>query len=67
MNKDDYDKDLLDKRNAHFRKVNEAQARRWKPCKHEQCTSCYGTGITEMLTPCVHMISCDCPKCSPFL
>lgn len=35
-------------------------------CLHDNCTSCDGTGIRkDGLGPCVHMISCPCPKCSP--
>lgn len=37
----------------------------WKPCLHDSCTSCHGTGIRYDGISCVHMISCDCPKCSP--
>ena len=35
-------------------------------CLHELCTKCKGTGISKIDgTPCIHMISCPCPKCSP--
>lgn len=39
----------------------------WKEkssCLHDNCSSCNGTGIRkDGLGPCVHMISCNCPKC----
>ena len=34
-------------------------------CMHEQCTSCFGTGVKEDGTACIHFISCSCPKCTP--
>lgn len=37
----------------------------WKPCMHEQCSSCHGTGIKFDGSMCVHTLYCDCPKCSP--
>jgi len=36
------------------------------PCLHKKCTSCGGTGIKKDGSgPCIHMISCPCPMCSP--
>lgn len=35
-------------------------------CLHNHCSSCNGTGIRkDGLGPCIHMMSCSCPKCSP--
>lgn len=35
-------------------------------CLHKNCSSCNGTGVRiDGLGPCVHMISCPCPLCSP--
>ena len=35
-------------------------------CIHDNCSSCDGTRIRkDGLGPCVHMMSCSCPKCSP--
>jgi hypothetical protein len=35
-------------------------------CIHDNCSSCDGTGIRkDGLGPCIHMMSCSCPKCSP--
>lgn len=33
-------------------------------CLHDNCPTCHGTG-TGPFGPCVHGISCPCPKCSP--
>jgi hypothetical protein len=35
-------------------------------CLHDGCTQCNGTGQKlDGTGPCVHHISCPCPKCSP--
>lgn len=36
-----------------------------EPCLHNQCEECFGLGFKRDGTPCVHYISCSCPKCSP--
>lgn len=37
-----------------------------EPCLHTQCPTCKGSGFNlETGEPCVHFISCTCPKCSP--
>lgn len=33
-------------------------------CLHDSCPTCHGTGQGPT-GPCVHMLSCPCPKCSP--
>ena len=35
------------------------------PCAHDGCQQCHGTGIQVDGSPCVHHISCGCPKCNP--
>ena len=37
--------------------------RRGKPCLHDSCTECYGTGVKLDGSKCVHWVSCNCPKC----
>lgn len=38
----------------------------YSSCLHDNCSYCDGTGIRkDGLGPCVHMMSCSCPKCSP--
>ena len=35
-------------------------------CLHKLCPECKGTGVRKSDgTPCIHMISCTCPRCSP--
>lgn len=34
-------------------------------CLHENCPQCHGSGVQFNNTPCIHMISCPCPKCTP--
>jgi hypothetical protein len=41
-------------------------AARSRACLHDQCSNCHGTGI-GIIGPCVHMLSCPCPKCSPMM
>lgn len=36
-----------------------------KGCLHKQCPNCHGTGQSPR-GPCVHMISCPCPKCTTY-
>ena len=34
-------------------------------CLHDNCPICNGTGISKITgTPCIHNLSCNCPKCS---
>lgn len=35
------------------------------PCLHKSCSQCNGTGQKKDGSPCLHMISCPCPRCSP--
>lgn len=34
-------------------------------CLHKNCPECYGNGHKTNGEPCIHMISCNCLKCSP--
>lgn len=34
-------------------------------CLHLKCEECHGTGWKKDRTPCIHMLSCRCSKCSP--
>lgn len=38
-----------------------------QPCLHGQCSACHGTGHRPFGGPCIHMISCKCPKCTPMM
>lgn len=34
-------------------------------CLHLGCPECHGTGRKENGQPCIHWISCPCPRCNP--
>ena len=65
MNRQEYEKYLNIRQEEHMRKVSESVDSNWQPCLHDGCPQCVGTGIKRDGSPCVHMISCHCPKCSP--
>lgn len=65
LNEKEYKKDLYRRRRQHLDFINIHKNLNWSPCLHEQCPSCHGTGIGIDGGPCVHMISCPCPKCTP--
>lgn len=63
-----YYDELRRKQEAHLSRIvpfGQSFQPAWRPCMHEQCPSCVGTGITSTGSPCVHMISCPCPRCTP--
>ena len=60
--RESYERELRERQRKHLESVRNG-GRPWKPCLHDQCPQCHGTGITRF-GPCVHGISCDCPKCS---
>lgn len=38
-----------------------------RPCLHTSCSNCNGTGsfyFKGIKGPCLHMVSCPCPRCS---
>lgn len=68
-----YEKDLKERQKRHLENVGQLANNGlvgnnftppWKPCLHDQCTSCHGTGITITGASCVHGLSCSCPKCA---
>jgi len=64
-NREQYEEDLARKRKEHLDRVFKRGNQNWRPCMHDSCPNCFGTGIKADGSPCVHMISCPCPKCSP--
>jgi len=51
----------------HLRNVRGGEnAPNWRPCMHEQCPSCHGTGIKLDGSSCIHCIACPCPKCTVY-
>ena len=35
-----------------------------EPCMHDSCSQCHGTGRKADGSSCIHMISCNCPRCT---
>lgn len=48
----------------HLRMVNQRLNGNYETCMHDNCPSCWGTGVTSNGTPCLHGLVCHCPKCS---
>ena len=65
MDREQYEKDLKERQRQHLEKVYSRENSFWQPCMHDQCTSCFGTGIRTDGTSCIHGLSCPCPKCTP--
>jgi len=65
INKEQYEKDLAEIKKNHLANVTGNKDVNWRPCLHDQCSECHGTGIKLDGSPCIHYISCSCPKCSP--
>lgn len=59
-----YERDLAERQRKHLESIQRPLLDRWQPCMHDMCQQCHGTGVT-IFGPCVHAISCPCPKCTP--
>jgi len=59
-----HEKDLAERQQQHLQNILGNKEGNWRPCMHDQCTSCHGTGIKHDGSMCVHCISCPCPKCT---
>lgn len=64
-NKQQYEDDLAERQRKHLESISNIVNTNWRPCMHDQCLQCVGTGINRDGSPCVHSISCPCPKCTP--
>jgi hypothetical protein len=60
-----YEEDLRRRQKEHLDRVQKQQDYNWRPCMHDSCPECLGTGIKHDGSMCVHYISCPCPKCTP--
>jgi hypothetical protein len=60
-----YEEDLRRRQYEHLQSLKIRDAH-WRPCLHDGCHECVGTGIKRDGSPCIHGISCPCPKCSPY-
>lgn len=52
-----------------YNKLPKGDYKKWlnsQDCRHNQCPKCHGNGVDEKGMACIHMISCPCPRCSPF-
>jgi hypothetical protein len=56
-----YEAELQERQRQHLASLNPTQEANWRPCLHEQCPRCHGTGLSAH-GPCIHGISCNCPK-----
>ena len=54
------------KQSEHLKRVYSNQVKNWRPCLHDSCSDCLGTGVKKDGSYCIHGISCPCPKCSPY-
>lgn len=61
IDRNEYERQLKERQERHLSRFEQ----NWRPCLHDQCTRCHGTGINQYGHTCVHGISCSCPKCSP--
>lgn len=64
-NREEYERDLKLRQEEHLRRINQNQDINWRPCLHDGCPECLGTGIRRDGSMCIHHIACPCPKCSP--
>lgn len=60
-----YEEELKRRQEEHLEGIRKAHDIHWIPCMHDSCPECVGTGIRKDGSPCVHGISCPCPKCTP--
>lgn len=68
MDRDEYERDLRRRQAEHLKHVKGGWDYRapWSPCAHDACSECVGTGVKRDGSVCIHGISCQCPKCSPY-
>src|SRR5574343_65807 len=61
----EYTRELKDRQQKHLESISSFNFNTWKPCLHDSCSDCHGTGIKLNGGICWHALSCDCPKCRP--
>jgi hypothetical protein len=67
INKEQYEKDLSRRQEEHLRNVRNNYNDKWRPCLHDGCPECIGTGVKKDGSVCIHNISCPCPRCNKSL
>lgn len=60
-----YEEDLKRRQQAHLNALQRQNNQAWRPCAHDSCPDCLGTGIKRFGGACIHCLVCNCPKCSP--
>lgn len=65
LNREQYEEDLKRRQKEHLDGIQRQQNANWRPCLHDSCHECLGTGMKRDGSMCVHNISCPCPKCTP--
>lgn len=65
IDREQYEEDLRRRQQEHLDGLQRHTYPPWRPCLHDQCIECVGTGLKRDGSICVHYLSCPCPKCSP--
>lgn len=76
MNKEEWLKELKKRQEKHYDNIKNYKINNksnlkiintkkldWKPCEHDKCSLCHGTGLNIKGEPCIHYINCSCPRC----
>lgn len=63
LDREEYERDLAERKKRHLDAIENRHP--WRPCLHDGCPECVGTGRRRDGSMCIHMISCPCPRCSP--
>ena len=64
FNQKQYEENLKLKQSNHLQEIENNQFQNFRPCLHDSCTECVGTGKKKDGSVCIHFISCNCYKCS---
>lgn len=64
MDRQKYEEDLRRRQKEHLDNMQRQRDMNWRPCMHDSCPTCHGTGVDSMGRACVHSLSCPCPKCT---
>jgi len=65
LNEEEYYRNLRERQRLHLESVKRRQNGPFRPCTHDSCQLCHGTGIKCDGSACIHFIHCSCPKCCP--
>lgn len=81
LDREVYEEDLRRRQEEHLRRARERRNREyesmapvragivgpWRPCSHDACMECLGTGVRCDGSVCVHSLTCHCPMCTPYI